>query len=516
MISRIEALHYRSLRYIDQNLVPFQLLVGANATGKTTFLDVVGLLADVVSHGIKGAVQTRASTPQDLTWMRRLDSFELAIDARIPDELRGRIEDSGFSHVRYEVSVGMEVEEAGIGIAAERVYLRRMEQAQSRRQHRLFPELKEAPQTILFPMRRDRKKQRLVINKVIGGNDNYMPETAKGYSSSFKQSAKRSALGNLPADEGSFPVTTWLKNYLTEGIQQFVLNSALMRRASPPGQGRDFKTDGSNLPWVVQALAERDPESLKGWVRHLQTALPDLSGIRTILREDDKHRYLMLKYHNALEVPSWLASDGTLRLLALTLPAYLPDFQGTYLIEEPENGIHPRAAEAVFQSLSSVYNAQVLLATHSPVLLSLIKPKDSGKVLCFAKAPDGSTDIVAGDRHPDLQEWQGEPNFSVLFSGGHAGMKDDVNAHKIEPFHPRRWKTPSHPWERSHSLATYPVTTMQTGICRMNRICTRDPATGSYSCLFVFIRGSKRVFNGKIEGLIALVLDADMAGAKWG
>jgi predicted ATPase len=421
MISRIEALHYRCLRYIDQNLGPFQLLVGANATGKTTFLDVVGFLADVVGHGVEKAVQTRASTPQDLTWMRGQDKFELAIEARIPDELRARIEDSGYSHVRYEVSIGMEVEDAGIGISAERVYLRRKDQAHTSRQPSLFPELKEAPRTILLPKRQNRKTQRLVISKVIGGNDNYMPETARGYSPSFKQSAKRSALGNLPADEASFPVTTWLKNYLIEGIQQFVLNSALMRKASPPGQGKDFKTDGLNLPWVVQTLGEKDDKRLNGWVRHLQTALPDLIGIRTIQREDDKHRYLMLKYESGLEIPSWLASDGTLRLLALTLPAYLPEFQGTYLIEEPENGIHPRAAEAAFQSLSSVYNAQVLLATHSPVLLSLIKPKDSDKVLCFAKAPDGSTDIVSGDRHPSLQEWQGEPNFSVLFAGGVIG-----------------------------------------------------------------------------------------------
>jgi predicted ATPase len=41
MISRIETLDYRCLRYIDQTLGPFQLLVGANATGKTTFLNGV-------------------------------------------------------------------------------------------------------------------------------------------------------------------------------------------------------------------------------------------------------------------------------------------------------------------------------------------------------------------------------------------------------------------------------------------------------------------------------------------
>jgi predicted ATPase len=113
-----------------------------------------------------------------------------------------------------------------------------------------------------------------------------------------------------------------------------------------------------------------------------------------------------------------MASDGTLRLLALTLPAYLQDFHGVYLIEEPENGIHPRAIETMFQSLSSVYGAQILMATHSPVILSIV---DAERILCFAKTMEGATDIVRGNEHPALKEWRGETNLGVLFAGGVLG-----------------------------------------------------------------------------------------------
>ncbi len=113
-----------------------------------------------------------------------------------------------------------------------------------------------------------------------------------------------------------------------------------------------------------------------------------------------------------------MASDGTLRLLALTLPAYLGDFRGIYLIEEPEDGIHPRAVETMFQSLSSVYDAQVLTATHSPVILSMAHPCT---VLCFAKTEDEATDIVLGSEHPALRDWHGESNLGVLFAAGVLG-----------------------------------------------------------------------------------------------
>jgi predicted ATPase len=105
-------------------------------------------------------------------------------------------------------------------------------------------------------------------------------------------------------------------------------------------------------------------------------------------------------------------------MLALTLPAYLPDLQGIYLIEEPENGIHPRAIETMFQSLSSVYGAQVLLATHSPIILNIVDPE---QVLCFAKTPEGATDIVRGSEHPALADWKKEANLGVLFAAGVLG-----------------------------------------------------------------------------------------------
>jgi predicted ATP-dependent endonuclease of OLD family len=89
-----------------------------------------------------------------------------------------------------------------------------------------------------------------------------------------------------------------------------------------------------------------------------------------------------------------------------------------YLIEEPENGVHPRAVETLFQSLSSVYDAQMLLATHSPIILSIAEAQT---VLCFAKTPEGATDIVLGSDHPRLMEWRGETNLGVLFAAGVLG-----------------------------------------------------------------------------------------------
>ena len=421
MISSIEALDFRCLRYIHQPTGRFHVLVGPNASGKTTFLDVVAFLSDLVSDGLEAAVSKRSQNFIDLVWGRTGTGFEIAIEARIPEQRQQLLaeENRRFSTIRYEVGIGSDSTTGEIIIKAEQGSLV-MESAPQVRQQVFFPSPENPPDTILSKRRATGSKS--LFSKISGGNDNFYAEAyAKEgrWAPAFRLGPRKSTLGNLPEDESKFPISTWFKQLLSEGVEKIALNSLEMRKPSPPGQKLGFKPDGSNLPWVIERLRTRAPERFKEWVDHVRTALPDLQDIRTVQRPEDNHRYVVLLYQSGLEIPSWTASDGTLRLLALTLPAYLDDFRGVYLIEEPENGIHPRAVETVYQSLSSVYDGQIFLATHSPVVLSIVEPDD---VLCFAKTAEGATDIVVGSRHPKLRDWRREQdNFGVLFAAGVLG-----------------------------------------------------------------------------------------------
>ena len=427
MFSRIQTRHYRSLKAVDQSLESIQALVGPNASGKTTFLDVIGLLGDLVSSRgeVREAIGERSASFDKLLWqgpganVEAKKAFQLAVEAPIPEHVRvGVAEDlRRFAVVRYEVEIGLDLASNELGLNHETLSLRTQAEHCVAGEQAVFPWVADVAPDILA--RKSGRDQKVIMKKIAGGNDNYYPHGVKSaYAPSFRLGPTKLGLSHIPADQANFPVSSWFRDLLETGVQNVVLNSHSMRQPSPPGLGFRFQTDGSNLPWVIAGL-RGEAARFQAWLDHVRTALEDIVDIDTVERPEDRHRYLVIRYANGAVVPSWLVSDGTLRLLALTIPAYLDHLTGVFLIEEPENGIHPRAIETVIQSLSSIYDGQVLIATHSPVALNLLAAR---QVLCFAKDKTGATDIVPGDRHPALREWkQGQPDLGVLFAAGILG-----------------------------------------------------------------------------------------------
>jgi len=357
-------------------------LVGPNGSGKSAFLEVVVFLATLVSEGLENAVTTENFS--ELVWEQEGNGFTISIEAELPERSRVPMGGDVSRGISYEVEVRTDPVSDSVIIANETVSISTGN-----------------PDVRVDVVRRQAKS---VLFKDEQGDGEY----------SFDLPRNLSGLANLPVDESKFPGAIWLKNLLREGVQFVILDNELLRGASPPYQGKPKVFDGFTLPRLVARLMETSPRFFADWLAHVRTALPDLDKVDTVVRPEDKYRYIRLRYRDGVELPSWAASDGTLRLLALTILAYLTDFQGIYLIEEPENGVHPFALETIFQSLSSVYEGQVLVASHSPILLSLAKAE---QLLCFQRTSSG-TQIINGAKHPVLREWKGEVSLGDLFASG--------------------------------------------------------------------------------------------------
>lgn len=358
MFTRIEAKNYRCLKEVSQPLNPFEILVGPNGSGKSTFLDVIGFLSDFASGGLAKAVELRTENFHDLVFGRNGTDFRLSFDAKLLLE--------GVA-IRYDVVFRLDPSTDRLVVKPQRA--------------RLLPSSNGAIPVSTKP------EESIEI-------DHY--------------SFFSSATGDM---------STWLGVFLRDDIRTVELDARVLKKPSPAGSAGEKKIAGAGLARMISNLKYKHPEKFRAWLLHVQTALPEIQDIDAPPRPYDNTRCTVVIYSGNVAVPSWMVSEGTLRLLQLTILAYLPDFHGVYLVEEPENGVHPSALEAIYQSLSSIYDAQVLVSSHSPILLNMAKPE---QLLCFSKSEDG-VKIVRGSEHPALKDWQNEVSLGTLAASGILG-----------------------------------------------------------------------------------------------
>ena len=247
-----------------------------------------------------------------------------------------------------------------------------------------------------------------LLGKTANGKDFYRRETGT-YQDVFLFGADKLTLSLTPPDETRYPTGTAVKYFLMEGLRYIQLNSPAMRHPALATRPTELDLDGTNLARVVGRL---DKDALERWTNHLKYALDDLESIGWAARQADNAEYLLLRYANGLECPSWLLSDGTLRMLALTLPAFLPSVPRVYMVEEPENGVHPKALEIIMGALTAIPNAQVFVATHSPLV---VQNAGLDPLLCFSRGENG-IHVSRGSKHSLLKNWQGAPDLASIFA----------------------------------------------------------------------------------------------------
>ena len=97
-------------------------------------------------------------------------------------------------------------------------------------------------------------------------------------------------------------------------------------------------------------------------------------------------------------------SEGLLYWLAFAALPYVSPVK-LILVEEPENGLHPARIAAVMQVLRQLSESgtQVVLATHSPLVVNELKPEE---VSVVTRTPEAGTKVRRVSDIPDLDKLQ--------------------------------------------------------------------------------------------------------------
>lgn len=185
--------------------------------------------------------------------------------------------------------------------------------------------------------------------------------------------------------------------------------------------------DGSGLAPMLDYLRSEDPQAFSDLQAMLQQVIPSVVKVDVrrakveVLRErtievDGKAlpyeerremtgQEIVLSMRSGERIPAHAISEGTMLTLGLLTVLYNPKRPNLVLLDDIEQGLHPRAQRELITVLKQIIrqnpNLQILLSTHSPYVLDALEPS---QVHILNNTEDGFTMTGRLDEHPDV-EW---------------------------------------------------------------------------------------------------------------
>lgn len=168
------------------------------------------------------------------------------------------------------------------------------------------------------------------------------------------------------------------------------------------GQPPAIGSNGEMIPALLDHLLRRDRNRFFAVVDTVRELLDGVEEVEIATPAPDR-RGVELVIENGFRIPADKTSVGVRLVLFFVAMAYHPSPPNLILLEEPENGVHPKRLKDVVDLLREItqgkhgdHAAQVILTTHSPHLLDYVD-LDQDQVLVFRRCDDGSRTAEPAD-----------------------------------------------------------------------------------------------------------------------
>jgi energy-coupling factor transporter ATP-binding protein EcfA2 len=406
MISELKIRNFKSLESVDLKLGHFNLLVGANASGKSNFLDALRFLQGVGNgFTIDEILDGKPPSNTNLKWdgIRGGSRF---VTFRKPDGLKSKTHEIQVT-LRDAALTNLSVDELtydlAFSIESGRSYI-----------------TKESLFSGTTPL-------------ISVGDRKYVepppPEFFDKWTESEASTAREVVefLASTPGIalcryEPSPPAKSLnCANFVSSSLAdaQFldplpmVLRdySTAVKRLGEKGEGfaaliHEIENSGSK-PALLEWLNELRPDEVE-----------DIYALEGLNND-----FMMAIKEGNKEFRAPVLSEGTLRFIALASAFFQPSMPKSLVIEEIEKGLHPsrlRLLLELMRSQSKRTGTQVFATTHSPTLLNWLTEEDRKTTfVCTRDAESGATKMRSLAEVPRLEELiQKKYNLDQLFEEG--------------------------------------------------------------------------------------------------
>ena len=339
MFRKLKVDNFKSLVDFSVEFTPMSVIIGNNATGKSSVLQAIDFLCGSVKEDF-GIMLERRNWTADNIKSKLINSNKIHFESNIlPPSKEGKLE--------YDWSMVLSIYSGKneVGLLSERLVC-------------------NGTQLLVY------KKGEDGFIKNEGKDTNVLPRAL---------AIKSSALRMLNRDETIDYRIKYFIDFL-ENSSSFEMLSPNEMRLSSRGVKESIGMSGKNLPSFIKQMTEEQKASfMSKLTRLLGNRISDVKA-----KTQGKPGWTQIvsteKYKDkSIHISSKEMSDGMLRLLAFVAISEIKSSNATMLLDEIENGVNTNYAEQLLEILKEMYaekKHQLILTTHSTVFMDYIDAED--------------------------------------------------------------------------------------------------------------------------------------------
>jgi len=379
-IKKIKVSNFKSFKELEVNLNQFNVFVGANAAGKSSFIQIFYFIRDIIRSGLSNAISMQGG----VEYLRNINigdqeplKVEIIFDRPNIQKIEKENNDNLLCREAYESKYQFKIDFNGedyivkedqltLKFKYHEIEKKNQIAEKSRRQ-------KEMGEVILTLLKENNNlnikidKDTLKTDQIKINKDNILPSFVEEISLSDKELILETPF--------AFIIERSLKEILG-GISIYNINPLLSKKATPITGKAELEEDGENLAIVLKNIIE-NPEKARKFSNIVKDILPFVKNI-DIEKFADKSLLFKLKeeYSQKDYIPASILSDGTISTIALIIALYFEE-KKIAIIEEPERNIHPHLiSKLVDMFIDASKHKQILITTHNPELIKYIDLQD--------------------------------------------------------------------------------------------------------------------------------------------
>lgn len=381
IIKRIKLSNFKSFNKLDVVLDDYNVLIGANASGKSNFVEIFRFLRDIANFGLENAIGNQ----NGIEYLRNINirsakplSFEVLTGGifTATHEAKDKVIGMKAFDVIYKFTLGFKQRGLGYEIIEDKIIIKNEFTELKRKGKELVPEGKVIKGKTIITKKRDKVDLELIPKEIpLKREERIYPWEGEKLPVESLLLEKLTISGIVP------PFELIIKN-----ISIFDVDSRLSKKPSRFVGKANLEEDGKNLATVLKNLLKNSDERRKLY-NLINDILPFVGKI-SIEKSFDKTLLIKLKeiYTKENYLPASIISDGTVKILNLLIALYF-DKRGLTIIEEPEINIHPYLISKLTDMIKDASaNKQIVITTHNP---ELVKHADKENILLISRDKKG-------------------------------------------------------------------------------------------------------------------------------